>query len=116
MIDFIPINGVILLAVVRVVIQFLSVVVPSAEMVTPFLLQLLALCLSTLLDSGHSSSSNQSSLSPFPLASSRSSLVVLAFCCHSLQNPEQLSKQNHHPSSAHVLMSCLSATLFAVAN
>ena len=51
-----------------VVIQFLSGVVPLAAMpgFTPFLLQLLALRLSTCLDSGHSPSSNQSSLSPPP--------------------------------------------------
>ena len=46
--------------------------------IPPFILQLLALCRSTLLDSGHPPSSNQSSLSPPPLASSRSSLVILA--------------------------------------
>ena len=50
------------------------------EMLIPHnvFLQLLALILSTLLDSGHFSS-NQSSMSPLPLASSRFSLVVLAF-------------------------------------
>ena len=53
-----------------VVIQFLSGVVPLAEMAgfTPFLLQLLALCPSTCLISGHPLSSNQSSLSPLPPA------------------------------------------------
>ena len=66
-----------------VVIQFLSGVVPLAEMAgfTPFPLQLLALRPSTCLVSGHPPSSNQSSLSPLPLASSRSSSVVLAFSC-----------------------------------
>ena len=58
---------------------------------TPFLLQLLALCLSTCRVSGHLSSSNQSPLSPLPLASSRSSSVALAFSCHSLQDSEQPS-------------------------
>ena len=48
----------------------------------PLLLQLLALRLSTFLDSRHPPSSNQSSLSPPPLASSRFSSVVLAFYCH----------------------------------
>ena len=38
---------------------------------------------------GHPPSSNQSSLSPILLASSRSCSVVLAFSCHSLQDPEQ---------------------------
>ena len=91
-------------AVVVVVIQFLSGVVPLAEMArfTPFLLQLLALRHSTLLDAGHLSSSNQSSLSPPPLASPRSSSVVLAFSCQSLQDPEQTSKHYRHPSSVHV--------------
>ena len=37
-----------------------------------------------------------------PLASSRSSSVVLAFSCHSLQDSEQPSKHYRHPSSAHV--------------
>ena len=69
---------------------------------TIFLLQLLALCLSTCLDSGHPPSLNLSSLSPPPLASSRFSLVVLAFSSHSLQDPEQPSKHYCHPSSAHV--------------
>ena len=56
------------LFVVVVVIQFLSGVVPLAEMAgfTPFLLQLLALHPSTCLVSGHPLSSNQSSLSPLP--------------------------------------------------
>ena len=59
---------------------FLSGVVPLAEMAgfTPFLLQLLALRLSTCLVSGHPPS-NQSFLSPPPLAFSRSSLAILAF-------------------------------------
>ena len=87
-----------------VVIQFLSGVVPLTEMAgfTPFLLQLLALRPSTCLVSGYPPSSNQSSLSPLPLASSRSSSVDLAFSCHSLQDSEQLSKHYRHPSSAHV--------------
>ena len=69
--------------VVVVVIQFLSGVVPLTEMAgfTPFLLQLLTLRPSTCLVSGHPPS-NQSSLTPLPLASSRSSSVVLAFSCH----------------------------------
>ena len=64
-------------------IQFLSGVVPFAEMAgfTPFLLQLLALRPSTCLVSGHPPSLNQSSLSPLPLASSKSSSVVPAFSC-----------------------------------
>ena len=68
-----------------VLIQFLSDIVPLAEIAgfTPFLLQLLALHPSTCLVSGHPPS-NQSSLSPLPLASIRSSLVILAFSCHSL--------------------------------
>ena len=50
--------------VIAVVIEFLSGIVPLAEIVgfTPFLLQLLALRLSTLLASGHPPSSNQSSM------------------------------------------------------
>ena len=89
--------------VVVVVIQFLSGVVPLTEMAgfTPFLLQLLALRPSTCLISGHPPSSNQSSLTPLPLVS-RSSSVVLAFSCHSLQDSEQPSKHYRHPSSAHV--------------
>ena len=49
-----------------VVIQFLSGVVPLAETAgfTTFLLQLFALRLSTLFDSGHPPSSNQSLLFP----------------------------------------------------
>ena len=94
----------VVVVVVIVVIQFLSGVVPLTEMAgfTPFLLQLLVLRPSTCLVSGRPPSSNQSSLSPSPLASSRSSLVVLAFSCHSLQDPEQPSKHYRHPSSAHV--------------
>ena len=71
-----------------VVIQFLSGVFPLAEMAgfTPFLLLFLALRPSTCLVSEHPPSSNQSSLSPLPLASSRSSSVVLAFSCQSLQD------------------------------
>ena len=90
--------------VVVVVIQFLSSVVPLAEMAgfTPLLLQLLTLRPSTCLVSGHPPSSNQSSLSSLSLASSRSSSVVLAFSCHSLQDSEQPSKHYRHPSSAHV--------------
>ena len=63
--------------IVVVVIQFLSGVVLLTEMAgfTPFLLQLLALRSSTCLVSGHPPSSNQSSLSPLPLASSRSPSV-----------------------------------------
>ena len=93
-----------LLNYVVVVIQFLSGVVPLTEMAgfTPFLLQLLALRPSTCLVSWHPPSSNQSSLSPLPLASSKSSSVVLAFSCHSLQDSEQLSKHYRPPSSAHV--------------
>ena len=89
---------------VVVVIKFLSGVVPLVEMAgfTPFLLQLLALHPSTYLVSGHPLSSNQSSLSPLPPASFRSSSVVLAFSCHSLRDSEQPSKHYRHPSSAHV--------------
>ena len=85
------------------VIQFLSDVFPLAEMAgfTPFLLQFLALCPSTYLVSEHPPS-NQLSLSPLPLASSRSSSVVLTFSCQSLQDLEQPSKHYRHPSSAHV--------------
>ena len=80
------------------VIKFSSDVVPLAEMAgfTPFLLRLLALSLFTCQDSGHPPSSNQSSLSPLPLASSRFSSVVLAFSCHSLQDPDQTSKHYSH--------------------
>ena len=90
--------------IVVVVIQFLSGVFPLAEMAgfTPFLLQFLALRPSTCLVSEHPPSSNQSSLSPLPLASSRSSSVVLAFSCQSLQDSEQPSKHYRHPSSVHV--------------
>ena len=75
----------------------------KAEMAafTPFFLQLLSLCLSTCLDSGHPPSSNQSSLSSPPLASCRFFLMVLACSCHTLQDPEQSSKHYRHPSSAH---------------
>ena len=45
--------------------------------------------LSTLLDSGHPPSSNQSFLFPLPLASSRSSLVVLVFSCHFATQEDQ---------------------------
>ena len=69
---------------------------------TTFFLQLLTLCLPICLDLRHPPSSNQSSLSPPSLASSRFSLVVLTFYCHSLQDPEQPSKHFYHPSSAHV--------------
>ena len=77
---------------------------PLAEMAgfTPFLLQFLALRPSTCLVSEHPPSSNQLSLSPLPLASSRSSSVVLAFSCQSLQDSEQPSKHYRHPSSVHV--------------
>ena len=92
------------MALVVVVVQFLSGVVPLAEMVgfTPFLLRLLALHLSTCLNSRHPPSLNQSSLSHPPLTFSRSSLVFFTFFCHSLQDPEQPSKHYHHPFSAHV--------------
>ena len=92
------------LSVVVVVIQFLSGVFPLAEMAgfTPFLLQFLALRPSTYLVSEHPPSSNQLSLSPLPLASSRSSSVVLTFSCQSLQDSEQPSKHYCHPSSVHV--------------
>ena len=90
--------------VVVVVIQFLSGVFPLAEMAgfTPFLLQFLAPRPSTYLVSEHPPSSNQLSLSPLPLASSRSSSVVLAFSCQSLQDSEQPSKHYRHSSSVHV--------------
>ena len=51
---------------------------------TPFLLQLLALHPSTCLVSGHPPSSKQSSLSSLPLASSRSSSVILAVLAFSV--------------------------------
>ena len=100
--------------IVVVVIQFLFGVVPLTEMAgfTPFLLQLLALGPSTCLVSRHPPSSNQSSLSPLPLASSRSSSVVLAFSCHSLQDPEQPSKH----SSSLLSIGSYHLTPFAVAN
>ena len=84
---------------VVVVIQFLSGVVPLAEIAefAPFPLQLVALRLSTCLVSWHLPSSNQFFLSPLSLASA----VVLAFSSHSLQDPEQPSKHYCHPSSAH---------------
>ena len=87
-----------------VVVQFLSGIVSLAEMggFTPFVPQVFALYFSTLLDSGHPLSLSQSFLSPLSLASSRSSLLVLTFSCHSLQNLEHLSKHYCHPSSAHV--------------
>ena len=89
--------------VVVVVQFFLSGIVPLAEMAgfSSLFLPLLALRLTTLLNSGHPPSSNQS-LSPSPLGSSRSSLVFFAFACHSLQDPEKPSKHCRHPSSAHV--------------
>ena len=85
------------LSTVVVVIQFLSGVAILAEIArfTLFLLQLLALRLSTLLDSGHPPSPNQSSWSLSPLASFRFFSVVFAFSCHSLQDPEQPSKHYH---------------------
>ena len=87
-----------------VVIQFLSGVFPLTEMAgfTPFLLQFLALRPSTCLVSEHPPPSNQPSLSPLPLASFRSSSVVLAFSCQSLQDSEQPSKHYRHPSLVHV--------------
>ena len=75
-------GGILLMGVVVVVIQFLSGVVPFAEMAgfTPFLLQLLALRPSTCCVSGHPPSSNQSSLCPLPLPPGllRSSSLSLA--------------------------------------
>ena len=95
------------------VLQFLSGVVPLTEMAgfTTFLLQLLALHLSTLLNSGHPPTSDQSSLSPLPLASSRYSSIVLAFPCHSLQDPEQPSKHivippQHMPIPSNYIRCC----------
>ena len=81
-----------LVVVVVVAVQFLSGVVPLAVVAgfIPFLLLLVALRLSTCLVSGHPPFSNQSSLS-LSLVSSRSSSVVLAFSCHSLQDPAQPS-------------------------
>ena len=77
--------------------RVLSSIVPLSEIAgfTPVLLQLLALHFSTLLESGYPPSNQLF----FP--SSRSSTVVLAVFCHSLQDPEQPSKHYHH-SSAHV--------------
>ena len=70
--------------VVMVVIHFLSGIVPIAEMArfTPYLLKLLAICLSTLLDSGHPPSSNSIFSVSSATCFSRSSSVVLAFSCH----------------------------------
>ena len=83
---------------------FLSSVVLLVETAgfSPFLLQLLALRLSTCLDLGHPPSSNQSSLSPTLLASSRFFSVVFAFSCHSLQDPGPPSKHYRHSFLAHV--------------
>ena len=90
--------------VVVVVIQFLTGVVLLAEIAgfIPFLLQLLTLRLSTCLVSGHPPSLNQSSLSPLPLASSKSSSFIFAFSYHPHRDPGQPSKHYRHPSSAHV--------------
>ena len=44
---------------------------------------------------------NQHSCSPSTLASSMSSLVILASSCPSLQTPKLFSKHAHHPSSTH---------------
>ena len=44
---------------------------------------------------------NTGSCSPSPLASSTSSLVVLASSCPSLQTPKLFSKHAHHPSLTH---------------
>ena len=87
--------------VVVVVVQFYPVLSLSRDdQIHPFLLQLLALRLSTCLNSGHRPSSNQTP--PPPLASSRFFSVVLAFYCHSLQDSEQPSKHYRHPSAAYV--------------
>ena len=59
----------------------------------------LSIPLSISLDSLHPPSSNQHSCSPSPLASSTSSLVVLASSCPSLQTPMLFSKHAHHPFS-----------------
>ena len=69
--------------VIHFFIRCFPLSIPLAEMAgfTPFLLQLLALHLSTCLVSGHPPS-NQSSLSPLPLASSRLSSVVLSLFTH----------------------------------
>ena len=95
--------------VVVAVIWFLSGIVPKAEMArfTPFILQFFALHLSTLFDSRLVPSLNQTSLSPLPHVSSRSSLVILTFSCHSFQDLEQLSKHYCHSSSApiHTILS-----------
>ena len=56
---------------------------------------------SILLDSWHPFSPNQRSCSPSPLASSTSSLVILASSCPSLQTPTLISEQAHHPSSTY---------------
>ena len=88
-----------------VVVQFLCGIFPLAEMAgsTLFLPQLFALHLSTLLELWHPPCLNQSVFSSLPIASSRPSLVILAFSCHSLQDLRQPSKHYHQPSSAHVI-------------
>ena len=68
---------------------------------TPFFPQLFALHFSTSLNLQHPSL-NQSSLTPFPLTSSRSCLAVFTFSCHSLLDLKQLLIRYHYPSSAHV--------------
>ena len=57
--------------------------------------------LSISLDSRHPPSPNQHPCSPSLLASSMSSLVILASSCPSLQTPMLFSKHAHHPSSTH---------------
>ena len=49
----------------------------------------------------HPPSPNQHSCSPSPLASSTSSLVILASSCLSLQTLMLFSKHAHHPSLTH---------------
>ena len=70
--------------VVVVVVQFLSGIVPLAEMARFALVlpELLALHFSTLLDSGHPSSSNQFSLSLFPFLTSLLWLFSLSLATH----------------------------------
>ena len=70
---------------------------------TPAAILSLKLPLSISLNSWRSFSPNQRSCSPSPLASSTSSLVVLASSFPSLQTPTLFSERAHHPSSTHAL-------------
>ena len=65
---------------------------------TPFF----AIHLTTSGELEHRLSLNQSSQSPLALAFTRFSLVILAFCCHSLQDPREYLVHYHHLFSVHV--------------